>query len=147
MQIIVKYVDSKEKTILISAPFGHGLMTSPRKLPAKRNCGRTFQSVGRHYLRSIERADEILVEDKTFHIKVRESLSEEEDVQADLIPIRSSTNKARSNHNKHWRVPFFPCASFTGRNALLQRILDFFKAQNTKIQRRFAIYGLGGVGT
>lgn len=147
MPIIVKYVDSRGKTIMVSAPSGQGLMTLPRKLHAKHDYRRIFQSVGRYCSRSSERADEITVEDKTFNIKVREPLSEEEDVHADLIPAESSKNKAHSNHNKYWRVPFFPCASFTGRDALLQRILDYFTVHNTEIQRRFAIYGLGGVGT
>ena len=50
------------------------------------------------------------------------------------------------NRNKHWKVPFFPCASFTGRTALLQRMLDYFMSSVSENQRRFAIHGLGGAG-
>ncbi|KAG8530313.1 uncharacterized protein KY384_004815 [Bacidia gigantensis] len=83
---------------------------------------------------------------KTFNIKVRESLGKEGDVQADLIQTPISKSKDRVGRHKHWKVPFFPCASFTGRNALLQRILDYFMNHKSETQRRFAIYGLGGVG-
>lgn len=50
------------------------------------------------------------------------------------------------NRNRHWKVPFFPCASFTGRTALLQRMLDYFMSFASENQRRFAIHGLGGAG-
>ena len=74
---------------------------------------------------------------------MRDTAGEVEDVQADLVPTQ---NKINANRNKHWKVPFFPCSSFTGRSALLQRILNYFAIHDTKSQRRFAIYGLGGVG-
>ncbi|CAF9906722.1 MAG: hypothetical protein ALECFALPRED_002615 [Alectoria fallacina] len=79
-------------------------------------------------------------QNKTFNLKVRDTTG---DVDADLIP---TPTQVHANRNKHWKVPFFPCSSFTGRQALLQRILNYFATRDTESQRRFAIYGIGGVG-
>ncbi len=85
----------------------------------------------------------VLVEDRTFDLKVQETASDAEGAVADLTPTRSHP---RSSNEKHWKVPFFPCSSFTRRKKSLQRILDYFASHVIGYQRRFAIYGLEGVG-
>ena len=47
----------------------------------------------------------IEVEDKSFNVKVRKSISNAEEVMADLVPTNKSTHTKR---NKPWKVPFFP---------------------------------------
>ena len=82
-------------------------------------------------------------ENPTSEQLVQEITSDKEGIEV------SSTITGSHGHSvkkKHWRVPFFPCSYFTGRKFVLQRISDHFAAHVNEYQRRFAIYGLGGVG-
>ncbi|KAH0545468.1 hypothetical protein FGG08_000469 [Glutinoglossum americanum] len=68
------------------------------------------------------------------------------EVEAGLSEVSMSKVEGPSSRNRHWKVPFPPCASFTGRAALLQKMVNYFMQSISEGQRRFAIHGLGGAG-
>jgi hypothetical protein len=69
------------------------------------------------------------------------------DIKPDPLGISVATTEKSGVSGKHWKVPYLPCASFTGRTALLQEMADYFMRSTSENQRRFAIHGLGGAGT